>query len=250
MPRTARKKSESGIYHVMLRGSDRKLLFMDDSDCERFIDILRKVREQSGCALYAFCLMGNHVHLLIKENQDPLETVFKRIGVAYAAYFNRKYDLHGHLFQDRFRSEPVTTDSYFMDVLRCICQNPVQAGLAEDFLNYQWLECSRVRETRDMTDSIDPYTLWKGQDLLEFLRQPGTMKHIDYQDMKRLTDREAIDRLKKAVKCRHVQEIAGWDEKEMRKAVRIARRKGISIRQLSRLTGISKAVIERLEKES
>ena len=248
MPRTARKKCESGIYHVMLRGSNQRLIFQEDSDCERFIEILRKVREQSGFELYAFCLMGNHVHLLLKETKEPLEIVFKRIGVAYAGWFNWKYELHGHLFQDRFRSEPVTEDSYFMDVLRYICQNPVKAGLAEDFREYRWLECSGVRETRGMTDSIEPYALWKGENLLEFIRQPGTMSHIDFLEYGRLTDHEATERLKKAVRCRHVQEIAGWDETEKRAAVHAARKEGISIRQLSRLTGISKAVIERLEK--
>ena len=248
MPRKARKKSESGIYHVMLRGTGRKLIFLEDSDCERFITILRKVKEQSGFDLYAFCLMGNHVHLLLKENREPLEIVFKRIGVAYAAYFNRKYDQHGHLFQDRFRSEPVTTDAYFMDVFRYICQNPVKAGLTKDFLEYRWLECSGVRETCDLTDSAAPYTLWTGPELLDFLRQPGTMDHIDYQDTRRLTDQEAMERLKKAVKCQNVQQIALFDEPEKKAAVKAARRAGISIRQLSRITGISKAVIERLEK--
>ena len=75
MSRTAREKSESGIYHVMLRGSDRKLIFMEDSDCERFIEILRKVKEQSEFELYAFCLMGNYVHLLLKED-STLQMVF------------------------------------------------------------------------------------------------------------------------------------------------------------------------------
>ncbi len=248
MPRTARKKCESGIYHVMLRGSNQRLIFQEDSDCERFIQILRKVREQSGFELFALCLMGNHVHLLLKENKEPLEIVFKRIGVAYAGWFNWKYELHGHLFQDRFRSEPITDDSYFMDALRYICQNPVKAGLAEDFLAYRWLECSGVRETCGITDPIEPYALWKGKDLLNFIRQPGTITHIDCRDSWRLSDREAAERLKKAVRCRHAQEIAGWDEKAKGAAVRAARQEGISIRQLSRLTGISKAVIERLEK--
>ena len=248
MSRTAREKSESGIYHVMLRGSDRKLIFMEDSDCERFIEILRKVKEQSEFELYAFCLMGNHVHLLLKENKEPLGTVFKRIGVAYAAYFNWKYNLTGHLFQDRFRSEPVTTDGYFMDVLRYICQNPVKAGLTENFLEYRWLECGGVKETWGLTDSIEPYTLWTGDDLMEFIRQPVAINHIDYGDSKRLTDQEAIKRLKKAVKCQNVLEIAGWDEAKRKAAIRAARKQGISIRQLSRITGISKTVIERLEK--
>ena len=80
MPRAARKKSASGIYHVMLRGADRRVLFYDDEDNERFLDTLRHAKEISGFKLYAYCLMGNYVHLLIEEGAEPLELVFKRIG--------------------------------------------------------------------------------------------------------------------------------------------------------------------------
>ena len=129
MPRTARKKTETGIYHIMLRGTDRRLLFTDDEDCDRFIDTLKRVKEISKFQLYAYCLMGNHVHLVLREGDEPLELVFKRLGASYAYYYNWKYQLQGHLFQDRFRSEPINDDAYVMDVLRYICQNPVKACL-------------------------------------------------------------------------------------------------------------------------
>ena len=129
MPRTARKKSVSGIYHIMLRGADRRIIFGDDEDCRTFLDILFRIRKKHNFSLYAVCLRGNHVHMLIREEEEPLQIIMKRLGVTYVSYYNLKYDLLGHLFQDRFRSEPVDTPAYFMDVLRYICQNPVKAGL-------------------------------------------------------------------------------------------------------------------------
>ena len=71
MAREARKKSKTGIYHVMLRGADRRSLFYDDADNERFLQTLRRAKGESAFQLYAFCLMGNHVHLLLKEGEEP-----------------------------------------------------------------------------------------------------------------------------------------------------------------------------------
>ena len=120
MPRKARQKAESGIYHVMLRGIDRQLIFEDTEDYLRFLNIVQECREICGFQLFAYCLMGNHVHLLLKVRNDDLETVFKRIGGRYVYYYNVKYQRIGHLFQDRFRSEPVDDDAYFLSVLRYI----------------------------------------------------------------------------------------------------------------------------------
>ena len=73
MPRTPRKKSSTGIYHVMLRGADRRIIFSDDEDCNRFLEAMKRAKKESEYLLYAWCLMGNHVHLLLKEEKEPLE---------------------------------------------------------------------------------------------------------------------------------------------------------------------------------
>ena len=129
MPRHAREKSQSNIYHVMLRGVNRQIIFEDDRDRQYFMTAMQRCKEVSRYRLHAFCLMPNHVHLLIEPAEEPLETVFKRIGVSYANYFNKRHERVGHLFQDRFRSENVETDEYYMTALRYILQNPVKAGI-------------------------------------------------------------------------------------------------------------------------
>jgi hypothetical protein len=75
MPRTARKKSKSNIYHVMLRGINRQIIFQDDEDCEKYLQYLKACKAVSGFMLHAYCLMGNHRHLLIEEKQEPLEQI-------------------------------------------------------------------------------------------------------------------------------------------------------------------------------
>jgi putative transposase len=79
MPRTARKVSESGIYHVILRGINRQVIFLEDDDYQRFIDTLSLFKKKSGYELYAYCLMSNHIHLVIKENDEKLAQIMRRI---------------------------------------------------------------------------------------------------------------------------------------------------------------------------
>ena len=249
MPRRARKKSSTGIYHIMIRGVDKRVIFMDDEDCCRFLDSMQKAKRKSGFQLYAYCLMGNHVHLFLKEEAEPLEIIFRRVGSSYAHYFNWKYQLHGHFYQDRFRSEIIETDEYFLDVVRYICQNPVKAGLCGNPFDYPWLGCSRVTEKDDLLDDFENYTDLRGESLLRFVNEPCDGEHLEYSGAKRLTDREAAEHLQTVCGCESVLEIAGLSDDLRYDAVEKAIDCGISIRQLSRLTGISKSIIERICRE-
>lgn len=139
MTRLARKKSSSGIYHVMLRGNERKAVFMDEADKNRFVEIMLQKRETAANYLYAYCVMDNHVHMVVREreNGQELNTLMKRIGVSYATYFNKKYNRVGHVFQDRYKSEVIEDDAYLLSVIRYIHQNPVKAGLVSGE-KYKW----------------------------------------------------------------------------------------------------------------
>ena len=104
MPRKARKLSASGVYHIMTRGIDKTRVMLDDADCIQFLCFLNFVQNE-GFQVLAYCLMGNHVHLLIKTdktNIDALELAMKRLLVRYVAYYNHKYDRVGSLFQNRY----------------------------------------------------------------------------------------------------------------------------------------------------
>ena len=232
----------------MLRGADRRIIFSDDEDNQRFLEIVQRVKQESLFQLFAYCLMGNHVHLLLREGEEPLGMTFKRIGVSYVYYYNWKYQLHGHLFQDRYRSEQVEDDAYFLDVLRYICQNPVKAGLCAKPFEYPWLGCSGITECDALLDEFGNLTDLKGDVLLRFVSERCDMDHLEDNGTKRLTDHEAAERLRMACGCSNVQDIGGWTAEKRDTALRKALRTGVSIRQLSRLTGISKAIIERTAK--
>ncbi len=250
MSRTARKRSASGIYHVMIRGADRRIIFADDFDCKAFLTILAKTIEKTDFNVYAYCLMGNHVHLMVKEGQESLEQFFKRLGVSYVNYYNQRYQLLGHLFQDRFRSEGIDTDAYYLDALRYICQNPVKAGLVKSMWDYPWLGCGGIKDPRGILADVREYTSVGTDELRTFLEGPCLENHLEDEGPKRLTDADGILRLCEASGCKTVQEIGGWPEARRDEALRRGINAGISIRQLSRLTGISKAVIERILRQT
>ncbi len=92
----------------------------------------------SNCTYYAYCLMSNHFHLLIREREESVGETVKRIASSYVYYYNRKYGRDGHLFKERFKSEPVNDMAYFTVLLRYIHQNPVKAGIVEKVKDYEY----------------------------------------------------------------------------------------------------------------
>ena len=127
MPRSARKESGVGIYHVMMRGINRQAIDDDGN--------LLPIRT---CAIYAWCLMMNHFHLLVMEKDWKIAEVIKSLASSYVFYYNKKNERIGHLFQERFKSEPCNDMEYFTTLLRYIHQNPVKAGIVENAADYEW----------------------------------------------------------------------------------------------------------------
>jgi len=138
MSRRPCQKSFTNIYHIMIRGNEKKDIFIDDEDRYKFLEVISKKMELSGYDIYAYCLMNNHIHLLMKENIEGIDLCFKRINVSYVYYFNKKYNRVGHLFQDRFKSECIDTEQYLLSAVRYIHNNPVKEGIAMHPCDYTW----------------------------------------------------------------------------------------------------------------
>jgi putative transposase len=117
------------MYHVTVRGTARCSIFEDDADRERYLRILAGVVDETGWKVLAYCLMGNHVHLLILTPKGNLATGMRLLSGTYAQWFNRRHGRVGHLFQGRYGSEVIRTESQFLATLRYIVWNPVRAGL-------------------------------------------------------------------------------------------------------------------------
>lgn len=122
----------------MARGNEKKNIFIDDYDRNKYLDIIYEKKKNNAFLLYSYCLMDNHLHLLLKEESLDISNIMKRLNTSYASYFNRKYDRVGHVFQDRFRSEPIEKETYLLAVLRYIHNNPVKAGMVKNLSDYKW----------------------------------------------------------------------------------------------------------------
>jgi len=248
MPRQARKASSIGIYHVMLRGINRQLIFEDEEDQEKFLQILEEYKTVSGYKIYAYCLMGNHLHLLIKEIEESLEQIFKRICSKYVYWYNTKYQRVGHLFQDRYKSEPIEDEQYLFAVLRYIHQNPLKAKLCKRLEDYRFSSYNSYFLNSKLVDSSDIYDMIGQEEFRRFNNEINDDKCLEMEDQPRLrfTDEQAEKIIKRLAKSENISQIQQMNIKNRNSLIKKLKVKGISIRQINRLTGISKGIIERV----
>ena len=209
MPRQARKQSESGIYHIMLRGINRQQIFEGEEDRERFLETLENYKGLCGYTIYAYCLMGNHIHLLIKEGKEDLTLVFKRIAGSYVYWYNWKYHRCGHLFQDRFKSEPVEDDGYFLTVLRYIHQNPVAAKICKFAEDYPYSSMKEYLTFPRLIDKSLALSLLPGEQFLAYHREANDDKCMEMAEQYRLTDEDGKKLILKIAKCKTAAECVG-----------------------------------------
>lgn len=138
MGREPRKNGSGIVYHVMARGNNREALFLSDQDRETYLRLWRKYSKELGFEVYAYVLMTNHVHWLIRTGQVPISTIIHSIHGLYARNFNQTNQRAGHVFQGRFKSEVCTEDRYILSLCRYIHRNPLKAGLVKKLIDYPW----------------------------------------------------------------------------------------------------------------
>ena len=228
----------------MLRGINRQQIFEDEADRERLMETLQRYRDECGYTVYAYCLMGNHFHILLKEGVEALDSVFKRIAGSYVYWYNWKYCRTGHLFQDRFKSEPVEDDSYFLTVLRYIHQNPVKARLCRSVESYPYSSISEYYSKPELVDTSFAFSMLPLQEFVDYHNQYSDDQCLEIEEHIRLTDDEAKRIISKISKCKSA---AAFQELEIPKrnlCIKKLHNNGLSIRQISRLTGVPKKIVE------
>ncbi len=252
MPRGPRRKSGSGIYHVLMRGINRQTIFEDGEDSEKFIQTLQKYREICEYRLFAYCLMGNHVHLLLMEVKEPLETVMRKICGSYVLWYNKKYGRAGHLFQDRFKSEPVENDTYFLTVLRYIFQNPVKAGTVNEIQDYMLSNYTDYIQGINNTDTEFVLDIFNSNrekaicEFIEFIKKENKDECLEIKEKLQITDDEAKTIIKDHCNIEHAFDLQKLDIDVRNLYLKDIKEKyGLSIRQIERITGISRGIVQR-----
>jgi len=248
----------------MMRGINHQNIFEEEEDYYRFLTTLDMMAQgykpdgtptERNYTLYAYCLMSNHFHLLIREREDPLATAVKRIASSYVYYYNHKYGRDGHLFRERFKSEPVNDMEYFTTLLRYIHQNPVKAGIVAEVKDYEYSSWGEYTGQVEPTFQIcDTQTVLKRipfNDLVEWVNEPLPCDacYLDGDEelsFNRYSDEDAWKVIKELTGTSNASEFQKLDRERQREALRKLRDLGASVRQLQRLTGLGRGLIQRI----
>lgn len=132
MPRKARIDAPGALHHIIVRGIDRRKIFFDDSDRDDFLNRIGIILSEGKTPCFAWALIPNHVHLLLRTGALPIATVMRRLLTGYAVSFNLRHRRHGHLFQNRYKSILCEEDPYLLELVRYIHLNPLRAGIVEE----------------------------------------------------------------------------------------------------------------------
>lgn len=260
MARQARQRSASGVYHIMCRGNSQMQIFHDDADNLTFLRFLAET-VNNDFQVVAYCLMGNHFHLLVvtnKEKEDILESKMKSLLVRYVDYYNRRYERVGILFQNRFKSQPVETVPYFCRLIRYIHNNPVAAKICTEMDEYPWSSYRNYFFQDDATKAkyffvnkeyalslhtLEWYRVWHKQkeDNISGFLDVNTSLH----NGSRSGDGLAADRFEYIFHFK-INELSAKDEVLQRKCVRrMCIEQGFMAKQVARLSGIPKGIVDR-----
>ncbi|MFZ5642576.1 MAG: transposase [Bacillota bacterium] len=255
MPRHRREKSKSGYYHVMIRGNERRNIFLQEEDKLRFLETVKE-KQGDRFFLLAYCLMDNHVHLLLREGKEDVARVMKRITVSYVYYFNKKYKRVGHLFQDRYRSEVVEQDRYILALVRYIHQNPVKAGMVKRAGEYKWSSYqSYLKEDEPIAGILEKETVLglfsadKSTAIKmykEYMDQEGQEEFIDITEEAEIMDEEEAQKLYESMlRDRGLKSKRHVTDEIIRQFKAVT---GLSIRKIAGIVGLNKDKVNKILK--
>lgn len=243
-----------------MRGINHQNIFEDAEDNYQFVNTLDRMRVRydddgnpcgSNCTYYAYCLMNNHFHLLIREREESVGETVKRIASSYVYYYNSKYLRDGHLFKERFRSEPVNDMAYFVTLLRYIHQNPVKAGIVEHVKDYEYSSWGEYDGTVEPVFQLcDTGTVLRRvpfDDLEALVNEPlsDEVNCLDMDDPSRSrpSDDQVWAYIKDKTGVTNSSAFQRLNDDIRRAVLKDLKEIGASHRQLARLTGIGRGVI-------
>ena len=165
MPRSARVVIANQPHHIIQRGHNRQAVFVQVDDYVYYSDTLAEWKEKLGCKAYAYCLMTNHVHLIIDPGKDSenLALLMKRLAGRYTRYINKKEKRTGTVWEGRYKSSPVSSGEYLLACCRYVELNPIRAGIADDPGQYHWSSYStKIGVDSQQWLALDPFYLSLG----------------------------------------------------------------------------------------
>ena len=241
-----RQPSSLSIYHVIYRGNNKQRIFEDSDDYGKFLAVLRKYQPICGFKLIAYCLMSNHIHLLIKTGEMPMSRIFQRIIPSFVYWYNKKYERVGNLFQARFLSRPINNSSQLLTVIRYIHQNPVKAAIYSHPDQYQYSSYKDYFDN-NLIDSGFVRSIVSDEFFCSFNCAENDDHCMDIDDERpRLKDERAAKIMQRLSGCDNVAEFQQLDVNVRDDVLYDMWMAGVSVSQANRISGISYGVIRKV----
>ena len=253
--RTPRRRSEADMYHVFLRGSGRQLIYEDDSDRQTFLRILADAADDTDAILYAYALMGNHYHLVVKSDYEKLPTFAHKLNCTYAVYFNERHGREGHLFETRYKSQSIDDDAYFLEAIRYVHRNPVAAHICPD-CNYPWSSYADYVENTDQVGFFNRPAIPDTAKALEMLGGIEAFEDFHSRECKRklvddrpygnaLTEHDMIDIARDALNGFEPGNLKSLPKQDRDRGLRLLKLSMLTQTQIALVTGISTPTVNR-----
>ncbi len=243
MARQAREMSGSGYMHVIVRGIGKQLLFEAEEDYAFYLSSLENDSKLLQVKVCAYCLMENHVHLLLYDTEKQIPLLMKKLGVRYSRYFNLKYERTGHLFQDRYRSEKVEDDAYLVTVFRYILRNPEKAGICKASA-YRWSSYALYGDRKSFVDTGLLEDLIGDQAAYEaWIAEENEDECLEYMPHKH-DDEWALKMIHQQLQGKSGTALQNMPRDERNEALRKLKKAGLTVRQIERLTGINRGTVQ------
>lgn len=256
MARGPRAVAASGYYHVVVRGNGKQVIFEDDEDRYRFLNLMRHAMRAGDIHIIAWCFMDNHVHLIVHDEACRLSDAMHALLSPYARYFNKRSNHVGHVFQDRFSAAPVEDDAYLLRAVAYVHANPAKAG-AGAMDQYRWSSYNEYAHPGasefEVVDSDLVLNMLGGPaGFMRFSRGlQGDGGFSTYEV--RVPGLAPLDRAKERAKpimqtyhLASLREVQSLDRAKRDEVLRALRNAGISIRQIEQLTGIGRNTVARV----
>jgi len=242
--RPPRILSETGLYHIVFRGLNRQNIFEEDKDYVKLLDILKDIKNEYKMQVYAYCMMTNHVHLFIKEKTTgDIKAIMHKILTRYVVWYNKKYERSGSLIGNRYKSEPIENDIYYLTLVRYIHQNPIKAGIVNDLSEYPWSSYNDYidldNQFVDIKFGLSILSENKDIALDEFKEYHKKIEEIDFSisNTKKLTDEQLRRRIFKITDGIKAEDIGTKAKLERDCILALLRNEGFTIGQIERATG-------------
>jgi REP element-mobilizing transposase RayT len=258
MTRQPRQASSTGFYHVVFRGVNHCHLFEAHEDYECFLDALADVKSRTALRLYAYCLMTNHVHLLVGVDAiADLSLAMHRLLSGYSSWFNCKCQRSGALIADRFKSECIEDEAYLLAAVRYVHQNPVAAGIVSDSGVYEWSSYGEYVGSDGVTRCITDTTFVlrmladsSEEQISAFVDLVASTEHPGFSlsEGGRMTEEQIRENICCVLGDVSPNALAGLDRQARDIKLADLRLAGFSIRQIERATGISRGIIASIAK--